>query len=111
MLGLPSLTLFDLIANPMSPSFTSQPDIRGYSAVVPEQSLFDVNPPLAALRGQARRAARDSQKMRFDVPDAAPSEKLNRILWHQARGWATAYPVARRASFAPATIDLDDDER
>jgi hypothetical protein len=111
MLGLPSLTLFDLIANPMSASFTSQPDLRGYTAVVPEQSLFDVNPPLAALRGQARRAARDSQKMRFDVPDAAPSERLNRILWHQARGWTTAYPVARRASFAPATLDLDDDER
>jgi hypothetical protein len=111
MLGLPSLSLFDLIANTMRPSFTGDPDLRPYTAVEPEQSLFEVNPPLKALSGEARRAALDSSKMRFEVPDAAPTQKLNRILWHDARGWRTPYPGSRRGAFAPLSLDLDDDER
>ncbi|HWC00645.1 MAG TPA: bifunctional YncE family protein/alkaline phosphatase family protein [Bryobacteraceae bacterium] len=111
ILGLPSLSLFDLIANDMRASFQNEPDFTGYDAVTPSQSLFDVNPPLKALAGVERQAARASMKMRFDVPDAAPTEKLNRILWHQVRGWTTPYPEIRRAAFGPLTLDLDDDER
>ena len=29
----------------------------------------------------------------FGEPDAAPTERLNRILWQDARGWGTPYPV------------------
>jgi YVTN family beta-propeller protein len=111
ILGLPPLTLFDLIATPMHASFVNEPDYAGYTAITPEVSLFDVNPPLSALSGPARTAALDSMKMRFEVPDAAPSDKLNRILWHDARGWTTRYPGVNRAAFAPVTFDLDDDER
>jgi hypothetical protein len=50
-------------------------------------------------------------KMRWDIPDAAPTEKLNRILWHQVRGWDTPYPGPRRAVFAPLSLDVDDDDR
>jgi YVTN family beta-propeller protein len=108
ILGLPTLSLFDLIANPLSASFTGKPDFRGYAAVVPEQSLLDLNPPLAALGGPTRKAAADSVKMRFDVPDAVPSERLNRILWHEAKGWNTAYPGVRRAAFAPYDVDREE---
>jgi YVTN family beta-propeller protein len=111
MLGLPTMSLFDLIATDMSASFTSTPDTRPYTAVQPKQSLFDVNPKLAGLKGPPRDAARASMKMRFDVPDAAPADRLNRILWGMARGWAPEYPSVRRAVFAPFAIDLDDDER
>jgi len=111
ILGLPTLSLFDLIANDMRQGFQNSPDLAGYTAVAPPQSLFEMNPPLKALRGPARQAAVDSMKMRWDVPDAAPTERLNRILWHQVRGWNTAYPGTRRAAFAPLSLDLDDDER
>jgi hypothetical protein len=111
ILGLPTMSLFDLIANDMRASFTDEPDFGGYAAVEPRQSLFEINPPRQALRGAARRAARASMRMRFDVPDAAPSERLNRILWHAARGWDTPYPGVKRAVFAPLSLDLDDDER
>lgn len=111
ILGLPPLSLFDLIANPMTASFTSQPDFTGYVAETPRQSLFDLNPALSALAGPARKAALDSMKMRFDVPDAAPSDRLNRILWRQVRGWKTPYPGVKRAAFAPLSLELDDDER
>lgn len=111
ILGLPTMSLFDLIAHDMRNSFTDTPDLGPYQAETPKQSLFEQNPKLQALRGKAREAARDSMRMRFEVPDAAPTERLNRILWHQVRGWNTAYPGARNAVFAPLSLDLEDDER
>src|SRR5439155_20721480 len=111
ILGLPTLSLFDLIANAMRASFTNTPDFSPYSAVTPKQSLFELNPPLNALRGEERRAAVESVRMRFDVPDAVPTERLNRIVWHNARGWSTPYPGSRQGAFAPLSMDLDDDER
>lgn len=111
ILGLPSLSLFDLIANPMTASFVNEPDSSGYVALMPDQSLFETNPSLDSLRGAARKAALDSLAMRFDVPDAAPSDRLNRILWHNARGWKTSYPGIKQAIFAPLSLDIEDDER
>ena len=111
ILGLPTMSIFDLIANDMRNSFTNTADLTAYKAEQPKQSLFERNPPLTALRGPAREAARASMRMRFEVPDAAPSDRLNRILWHQVRGWNSPYPGTRRAVFAPLTIEIDDDDR
>jgi hypothetical protein len=49
--------------------------------------------------------------MRFDIPDAAPTDRLNRILWHEARGWSTPFPGVKQALFFPLSRDLADDER
>lgn len=109
--GLPNLSIFDLIANDMRASFTDTPDFRTYTAVKPEQSLEVVNPELNALNGPAREAAEASLKMRFDIPDAAPTDRVNRILWHMQRGWDTPYPGVNNAVFAPLSNDVDDDDR
>lgn len=111
ILGIPTLTLFDLIANDMRASFTNAPDLTPYVAVNPQQSLFEQNPPLKALRGAARRAAEASQRMKWHLPDAAPTERLNRVLWGAVRGWRTPYPGVRQAVFAPLSLDIDDDDR
>jgi YVTN family beta-propeller protein len=111
MLGLPTLSLFDLIANDMRNSFQSKPDFTPYEAVTPQQSLEELNPPIASLTGRARQAAMVSMKMNFDLPDAAATNMLNHILWGKARGWRTAYPRTRQAVFAPYSIDLDDREK
>jgi hypothetical protein len=111
ILGLPTMSIFDLIAADMRHSFAETPDLTPYTAVNPGVSLFDVNPPAKALKGSARRGAVASAHMRFDVPDAAPTEKLNRILWHAMRGWQVPYPGAVHAVFAPFTLDMDDDNR
>jgi hypothetical protein len=111
ILGLPTLSIFDLIAHDMRNSFTETPDVTPYRAVTPKQSLDDLNPPLSALAGPAKRAAADSARMRWDVPDAVPSDRLNRILWHDTRGWKTRYPATRRGIFAPLSLDVEDDER
>jgi hypothetical protein len=86
----------------MRASFHDSPDFNGYTAVLPEQSLFETNPPLKALRGAARKAAIASAKMRWDVPDAAPVDELNRIVWGTVRGWNSPYPTAPDALFSPA---------
>jgi DNA-binding beta-propeller fold protein YncE len=111
ILGLPTMSLFDLIAEDMRASFQSTPDLAPYSAVPEKIDLFEMNPPAKALNGEARKAAIASSKMNFDVPDAAPTEKLNRILWHDAKGWSTPYPGSKQAVFAPLSLDLDDEAR
>ncbi|HYO83484.1 MAG TPA: alkaline phosphatase family protein, partial [Bryobacteraceae bacterium] len=111
ILGLPTMSLFDLIASDMRLSFTDVPDLQPFQAERPEQSLFERNPPVKALRGKAREAALASARMRFGVPDAAPTGRLNRILWGQVRGWNTPYPGTRAAVFTPMGIEVEDDER
>jgi YVTN family beta-propeller protein len=93
ILGLPAMSVFDLIANDLRNSFTESPDLTPYNAVRPKQSLYDRNPPARALRHPAaRRAALASSQMRWDVPDAVPTDQLNRIQWGAAKGWSVPYP-------------------
>ena len=57
ILGLPTMSLFDLIAHDMRHSFTDKPDLTPYTAVRPKQDLFEMNPPLQPCRerlGQRR---------------------------------------------------------
>lgn len=111
VLGLPTLSLFDLIANDLRSSFTDEPDFTPYKAEIPRQVLDEVNPPAEKLKGAARQDAEASARMRFDAPDAAPTEQLNRIVWHNIRGRDIPYPPVRQAVFAPRSNDLDDSER
>jgi hypothetical protein len=111
ILGLPTMSLFDLIANDMRNSFTDEADLTPYKAVRSKQDLFELNPPAAALSGPARSGALASAKMKWSVPDAAPTERLNRILWGTIKGWATPYPGAQRSVFSPLAVDVEDEER
>lgn len=118
MLGLPALSLFDLVATDMRASFINpgeQPNYTPFTAVSPRQRLDQVNTRLSDIRGSdavaRRRAARASMHMRFDGPDEAPSEALNRILWHDARGWRAPYPAVKQSLFFPMSRDIADDDR
>jgi DNA-binding beta-propeller fold protein YncE len=111
MLGLPTMSLFDLIATDMRASFTTTADYTPFKAITPAQSLFERTPVLSAMRGPERQAALASLRMRFDVPDAAPTERLNRIVWGHVRGWHVPYPKVVEGIFAPLGIDMDDEER
>lgn len=118
MLGLPALSLFDLVATDMHASFISpheSPDFAPYSAVVPAQRLDELNSRVSGIRGSSaaarRRAALASSRMRFDGPDEAPSDALNRIIWHDTRGWTTPYPAVRQSLFFPMSRDIADDDR
>jgi hypothetical protein len=54
--------------------------------------------------------SRAVRKERAGHQDAAPTERLNRILWGNIKGWNTPYPGARQSVFSPLAIDGDDDE-
>ena len=118
MLGLPAMSIFDLVATDMRASFidaSGRADLRPYTALVPKQSLLEKNSRVGALDGpnapERRKAALASARMRFDGPDLAPSETLNRILWHDAKGWKTPYPGERRSLFFPMSVDIADEDR
>jgi YVTN family beta-propeller protein len=118
MLGLPSMSIFDLVATDMSASFIGPqdtPNLAPYTAVEPKQSLLELNPRARSIEGrysaERKAAALASARMRFDGPDEAPAERLNRILWHDARGWGVPYPRVKRALFFPLAVDIDDDDR
>ncbi|MCX5754963.1 MAG: bifunctional YncE family protein/alkaline phosphatase family protein [Gemmatimonadetes bacterium] len=118
MLGLPALSMFDLVATDMRASFIGpdeKPDFTPYSALVPKQSLYEVNQQVGAIKGafaaERRSAALASGRMNFREPDAAPSDKLNKILWHDARGYDTPYPGVKQSLFFPLSVTIDDDDR
>jgi len=118
ILGLPALSLFDLVATDMRAGFIGpdeSPDFTPYTVLEPKQSLYEVNQQVGLITGpqaaERRLAARESARMNFHDPDAAPSERLNRILWHDARGWDVPYPAVKRSLFFPMAVDLSDDER
>ncbi|MFN8574422.1 MAG: alkaline phosphatase family protein [Gemmatimonadaceae bacterium] len=118
MLGLPALSLFDLTATDMRRAFVpdgARPDLRPFVALAPRIPLDERNVRVGSISGphaaERRQAALASSRMRFDIPDAAPSDRLNRILWHEAKGWSVAYPGVKRSLFFPLSVDLEDDER
>jgi hypothetical protein len=95
----------------MRAAFTSTPNLAPYSVEIPRQPLTEENPETTALRGKERKAAAESARMDFTVPDAAPMARLSRIIWYSVRGWDAKYPVERRAAFLPGGATEDDDDR
>jgi hypothetical protein len=65
----------------------------------------------ASTRTESYRRSRNCRPIRGDfnkrIPDAAPTEKLNRILWRDAKGWNVPYPKVTHCYFAPYSNDLD----
>jgi YVTN family beta-propeller protein len=93
--GLQPRTRFLANARAMNSIFTTEANLDPYSAIVPNIKLDDMNPPVNALNGRERWAAVESAKMNWNDIDDVPSDLLNRILWGDARGWNTPYPVRR----------------
>jgi DNA-binding beta-propeller fold protein YncE len=118
MLGLPALSIFDLVARDMRSSFIDdgeKPDATPFTALVPKQSIYELNQRVGDIRGlysaERKKAALASARMNFLQPDAAPSNRLNRILWSDAVGWGKPFPGVRRSLFFPMSADIADDDR
>jgi hypothetical protein len=95
LLGLPPQNQFDLAAEPMFTLFTGKPDLTPYKALPNRIPLDEMNPPLRGLSGPALEMARQSLAMDLDEPDAAPADRLDRIIWHSVKGMDTPFPKAR----------------
>jgi hypothetical protein len=79
----------------MTSIFTATPNTAPYQHLTPKIALDEMNPPLRALAGRQLWAAKQSLAMNFKDIDDAPADVLNRILWGDAKGWNTPYPVLR----------------
>ncbi len=96
ILGLPPMSQFDMIANPMTDCFTSKPDFRPYKALPNQIPLDEMNPKLSALSGKKKFWAQKSMEMSLDELDQANEDTLNLILWYSVKGYNTPYPKLAR---------------
>ena len=93
ILGLPPMNQFDASAVPMSDCFTDVADLTPFVAVPNAVPLDQMNPESkTAMSPQRYRDMLASGRMNFGVPDKAPADALNRILWRAMRGENVPYP-------------------
>jgi YVTN family beta-propeller protein len=92
ILGLPHMNQLDLVAEPMSDCFHEKKELAPYTAIPNKIRLDEMNPPLNALRGEARYWAQKSMELDFDDVDRADEDTFNRILWHAVKGPGIPYP-------------------
>jgi hypothetical protein len=96
ILGLPPMTQFDLIAEPVTDCFTDKPDFTPYKARPNQIPLDQMNPKLSSLKGKQLYWAKKSMKLPFDEADEIEDDMLNRIVWFAMKGYDTPYPKIRR---------------
>ena len=92
---IPARTRFLASARAMHSVFTGAADLSGYQTLTPKVALDEMNKPLKALSGRPLWAAKQSAAINWHHPDDVPTDVLNRILWWDAKGYDTEYPVAR----------------
>ena len=81
ILGLPPMNIMDATATPMFDVFANQADPASYSALKNQIPLNEMNPPVTALSGQAKRYALESEQMALKGIDAGDDDLFNRIIW------------------------------
>jgi len=96
ILGLPPMTQFDLIAEPMTDCFTDQPDFTPYKVRPNIIPIDQMNPRLSTLKGKQLYWAKKSMKLPLDEADEIEDDVLNRIVWYAMKGYDVPYPIIRR---------------
>ncbi len=90
LLGLEAMSQFDHYGRPLRDIWSSTPDTRSYSALLPSVALTERNP--AGTRG-----ARESRRLQLGMEDMADEDLFNQILWRSVRP-GVPYPGARRGA-------------
>jgi YVTN family beta-propeller protein len=101
IVGLRPLTQFDTAATPMLNSFSRKANAAPYTALVPGQSLTEVNAPNAPM-------AAESAAMDFTVADAPDRDVLNEAIWKSVRGADSTMPAPRSSTGQPASAPAAD---
>ena len=94
ILGLPPMNIMDATARPMTDCFQKNKNSKLFTAVPNNIPLDQMNKPLTALKGQAKKYALQSQLEVFNEVDGGEDDKMNRIIWFYAKG-NTKYPGAK----------------
>ena len=91
VLHLGSLSQFDFYGRPLRDVFNDSADLTPYAALVPEQSLDEMNPP-------AKISSRSGRPLDLSAVDRADEDDFNRELWLALKGPGVPYPGIRRMS-------------
>lgn len=85
IVGINPMTQFDAAATPMLNSFSEHPNLTAYDAVVPSQSVAQVNGTTAPLAAQM-------QGMSMVKADDLPEQVLNAAIWKSIKGPDSTMP-------------------
>ena len=99
ILGLPPMSQFDLIAQPMSDCFNEKPDLTPYTALTNNIPLNVMNSKLSSISGKQLYWAKRSMELKLSYNDDLDEEEevlLNKILWHSVKGYDVPYPKSNR---------------
>jgi hypothetical protein len=91
ILGLTPMSQFDFFGRPLRDIWLDRPDLRPYTALVPAQSLGQLN-----LAGGPDAAA--SARIDLSRADRIDDDHFNRLLWRAIKGPRAVYPDPRRIS-------------
>jgi hypothetical protein len=91
ILGLPPMNIMDGTARLMTDCFQKIKHSMPYTALPNNIPLDQMNKPLHALQGKAKKYALQSQLEVFNEVDGGQDDKMNRIIWFYAKGDAR-YP-------------------
>lgn len=91
VLGLDALSQFDHYGRPLREIWSTEPDLRPYTALTPAVPLDAKNP-------SGGRGARESARLDFEFEDVADEEAFNQILWRTIKGEGVPYPGTNRMS-------------
>ncbi len=98
ILGLPPMSQYDAAATPMWRSFTSKPDLRPYTALLPET---DIN----ARNKENNKSAKLSAAFNLSKPDAVDPAVMGSVIWKSVKGEDSEMPAPKRAAFIKYTED------
>jgi DNA-binding beta-propeller fold protein YncE len=90
ILGIGSLSQFDHFGRPLHEIFSDKPDLTPYKAILPEQSIKELNPE--------NKNAQNSMQLRLEKEDLSDDDLFNRILWAAIKGDQIPYPEEHRVS-------------
>jgi len=109
LLGLPPMTQYDAVADPILDFDTTPSNSAPFDAIMPSKQLIaQINPRARELRaGDPRlQMAQASEGMDFDHADAAPAQESNEIVWKTVHGPDSIMPKPK--GLAPGDKDDDD---
>jgi hypothetical protein len=110
LLGVPPLTQYDGIAKTIAGPFDTAPDNSApFNAIKASQNIMcqKGSTSLLAKGNPMRKWALETAKMNFEVPDSAPSAKLNEVIWKSVKGPNSRMPAIKHTVIAITDTDKD----
>jgi YVTN family beta-propeller protein len=99
LLGLPAMSQYDAVADPILDWDTTPSNSAAYDAILPGKDVIsDLNPTMLALKKMSHKSAQYvlaqlSNHMDFTHPDAVPDALLNQMIWKSIKGWNSPMPA------------------